>query len=639
MKALLGNIFLFFVLCLSPLWGQEIEIDSLLGVLEKSLTDEERIGTYLDLSAAYGEQGALESGQAYLDSARGLSTEINSKRWLFECYVEQANRWSKQGRLSEAQAQFKQALDLESFATPIKVIEFYVGRGILQRDLGNYDVSLELAFQSLEKALALPDSSYLSRIYINIGGVYFEIEEYAKALDYFEKSLGLAQSLQDLSSEAIAWGNIAITKRKLLKAPEAFSAFARSIAINKSIGNTYQLSFDYNNLGGIYREMGNYDSAQYYYQQSLALSEDLKDELGVLFVNYNLAHLDFIQERWELARDKFEIVYQQAKEKQNKRILTRAAFTLAQIYYALDNYPKALEYAQLYENWRGVLVGEEKLKQINRLEAKYQNRQKQAEISKLSSRIQYFLATLDRQKLWITILGIGLISLSLIFTLIFFLYRSRLRNRQHKMTLKAITDAQEKERQRIAKDLHDSVGSMLAAIKHQLAVVDNEEQINHKVLGSLDKVSDEVRHIAHNMMPATLIREGLIAALHQLRNDISHQNFEVELLTFGLEKRMNPSMEILVYRIIQELVQNTLKHAEAHHLQIHLTRHRNTLNLIVEDDGQGMEEVPSAAKGLGLENIKERIENFKGEMLIDSQTGRGTSISIDIPLQKAKDLI
>jgi signal transduction histidine kinase len=206
-------------------------------------------------------------------------------------------------------------------------------------------------------------------------------------------------------------------------------------------------------------------------------------------------------------------------------------------------------------------------------------------------------------------------------------------------------EGRNEERERIARDLHDGLGGMLATVKLQFGIVERKigelesgvfEQIN-MVSTLLDQSSDEVRRISHNMLSSSLEEYGLRYIVEQLAEDIRQsRQIEVNVDTHNMEERLDKFLEVKLYRIIQELIRNILKHAKAERIDIQLNRFDDTINFMIEDNGVGfnLEAVKAKRKGIGIENIEKRVEELDGTIKIDSEIGRGTSILIDIPMKE-----
>jgi signal transduction histidine kinase len=198
----------------------------------------------------------------------------------------------------------------------------------------------------------------------------------------------------------------------------------------------------------------------------------------------------------------------------------------------------------------------------------------------------------------------------------------------------------EDERNRVAKDLHDGLGGLLSGVKLSLqsitgnVIISDQHAVALKrILSQLDNAISEMRRVAHSMMPESLMRFGLVQAIEDFCYDLNESKIvQLKLYHHGLEQRLDSSAEITLFRIIQELVNNAIKHAEATNVMIHLVRIENQLTLTVEDNGTGFDiNSIKKNKGMGLSNIQSRINFLKGNLEIDSQPDIGTSFYITIP--------
>jgi signal transduction histidine kinase len=206
--------------------------------------------------------------------------------------------------------------------------------------------------------------------------------------------------------------------------------------------------------------------------------------------------------------------------------------------------------------------------------------------------------------------------------------------------LLALVQTQDAERKRIAGDLHDSLGSLLSTVKLRFNGLqdDFKQHIPEKVgrfqdtIGMLDDAIHELRKISHNMLPVSLRRFGLKAALETFVEQINaSEQLDTHLQILGLERRLPEELEFAGYRICQELVQNVIRHAQATSVNIQVIDHRDSLNIIVEDNGKGMVR-KEIANGFGFTTIQAKVDLFKGSFEIDSQPGRGAMILVDLPV-------
>ena len=201
--------------------------------------------------------------------------------------------------------------------------------------------------------------------------------------------------------------------------------------------------------------------------------------------------------------------------------------------------------------------------------------------------------------------------------------------------MNAMVTGQEKERNRIAKDLHDGLGSLLATIKYQFEsmvqkVTLNPSQEVKKTGWLIDNACTEVRRIAHNMMPETLVHFRLVPAVEDFLDQIREAGLQVHIENMGLEDRLNLDQESMLYRIIQEALQNVLNHAQAEKVILQFSKFHDHIYIVIEDNGIGMD-LQSAKEGLGMANIRSRVDYLGGELKVESTTGVGTTLTLKVP--------
>ena len=209
-------------------------------------------------------------------------------------------------------------------------------------------------------------------------------------------------------------------------------------------------------------------------------------------------------------------------------------------------------------------------------------------------------------------------------------------------TINAMIDGQEKERVRIAEDLHDNIGSVLATLKLHFENLKlnrekkhfNQEELYEKTEDLIDETYKKVRNIAHAKNAGVIANQGLLDAIKIMAEKISSANkTKIDVLDFGLNKRLENNLEITIFRIIQELTTNIIKHAEANNATINISQFDNILNIIIEDDGKGFNcKKINLKNGMGLNSIKTRIEHLNGTFDIDTTINKGTNIILNIPL-------
>ena len=208
---------------------------------------------------------------------------------------------------------------------------------------------------------------------------------------------------------------------------------------------------------------------------------------------------------------------------------------------------------------------------------------------------------------------------------------------QELVSIDAMIAGQEKECQKVAGELHDDLGSLMATIKLHFdnASISKKDVSLQHAQKLLEEAYHKVRSMAHNKNSGVMSDQGLLQAIQKMAKTITETNaMKVTVEDFGMGERMENTLELSIFRMVQELVANAIKHAEATHVSIQLTQHEENLNIIVEDNGKGFDRSQSDAvtSGMGLTTIEKRVEHLEGSFTVDSVMGKGTSILIDIPV-------
>jgi signal transduction histidine kinase len=216
------------------------------------------------------------------------------------------------------------------------------------------------------------------------------------------------------------------------------------------------------------------------------------------------------------------------------------------------------------------------------------------------------------------------------------------RMQQQRLATRAVMEAEERERRRIASDLHDGIGQMMSAAKMNLSGLQSridfsdptERENFDRIMALVDESCKELRTVSHNMMPNALLKAGLASAVQEFVDKLDSRILQVNLYTEGLDQRLDAQVETVLYRIIQECVNNVIKHSGASLLDISLVREDDVIACTIEDNGQGFDvsAKQESGGGLGLKNLRARLDFLQGTMDIDSAAGKGTLVAMHIPL-------
>jgi two-component system NarL family sensor kinase len=303
---------------------------------------------------------------------------------------------------------------------------------------------------------------------------------------------------------------------------------------------------------------------------------------------------------------------------------------------------------------KDTLEKEDVQKKVRELDAQYQSGLKDSRIEQMNKEKEIDKLEGEKKSLLIYVLTGGLAAIVLIGFISYRGFRSKqnLAKQTEALQLQRIKElelekqliayngllkGQEEERSRMAKDLHDGLGGMLSSVKLTLGAMkgntiltEDNTRLFSKALDQLDHSINEMRRVAHNMMPEALVKFGLQQAIEDYCNGLREgSTLKFNAQFHGLEKRMDGPTEIIVYRIIQELLNNVVKHAKATEVLVQVMRHGNNLNITVEDNGLGVPDSVDSKKGAGLVNVQARVDYLKGTMDVQSIAGKGTSIHID----------
>jgi|GEM_PF-1858128 len=307
---------------------------------------------------------------------------------------------------------------------------------------------------------------------------------------------------------------------------------------------------------------------------------------------------------------------------------------LASFYYATGRYRKAYEYLEAYQTLSDSLAGKEVALEVNELETKYRTAEKDRQITEDKLTISNQEKKLAQKNFWIISGFSGIVIIALLGV-----WRSTyLRHRFTLKQLQAKTEGEEAERQRLAQELHDGINSQIAGINSFLYTLAEKHPGIHKdeVFTAMDhalqQTSSDIRKVARNLLPVSFEGKGLAAHIRAfVRNLTADKDIETDFQAYGDVDTISETLALNVYRIIQELLHNVIRHAAATEVIILLHREGSLLTLTVEDNGKGMDDNGSQ-QGVGLQNIAARVKAHEGRLIIESKAGKGTVVTVNFPV-------
>lgn len=409
----------------------------------------------------------------------------------------------------------------------------------------------------------------------------------------------------------------------------------------------------FSNFGVLKRAEGKIDSSRFYYDKSISINTQNKQNLE-LFINYfNFGNTYFGEGNYKEAFRYYEIAEKINLPKYKNKTLLILYKKITKTCDSLND-DKRRRFYQEKQDSLSFLIDEEKQKEtIANYQIKYETAEKELENLKLKSNIKF-------NKI-ISFSSIGLLLVIIIISILAYKNLSKkkkiieqeklLETQKLETTLKeqelheidVMLESQEKERQRIANELHDNLGSMLATLKlnfenlkrHDANSSTTENKLFEKTDDLIEEAYQKVRNISHLKNLGVIGSEGLVIAVKKMAEKMSViEKLQINVIPHGLNERLENTLEITLFRMIQELCTNIIKHSKATEVNIYLTQHNdNELNIIIEDNGKGFNPKDLIVKdGIGLKSIEKKVEQMNGTFTIDSIISKGTTIIIDLPI-------
>lgn len=545
---------------------------------------------------------------------------------------------------------------------------------------GKLDSSLAINLKALELAREIGNEERINGALVNTGNVYHykrlyntALEYYIEALPYFEKA-GNSKNLASMydvmqvfyqrteqPEQGIVYGEKALELMKEYpddivrghilvnlsslyssclprKWDEHLKCLKEALRIAEATDHIDMKASVLNNLGNYYLQQSDYKIAEQYGEEALVLHDSIGDMTGYLTSLRGLAICDIHKGDYDKAEERTMEALEIAQEQHWDIELRKCYQILADLALLKEkDYVKNQKYAFKFDSLGSEILNDKIWRANEELRIKYETAQKEFQIKALNER--------HKSTILIGIIG-GAALVSGVLALLFLWLWTK--QKRHKAELQLTQFEQEKqlvatrsvlegemqERSRLARDLHDGLGGILSAAKINMSELKDGalmefpdvEGIN-RIMGLLDESLHELRRVAHHLMPESLSRYGLKIAL----SDFCRTVEKIEFAWFGEEERLDHQLEIVMYRIVHELVSNALKYSEATHILVHIVQDRERISLTVEDNGKGFD-TTAATIGTGLQNIRTRVAAMDGNMDIYSAENEGTEVHVELKI-------
>lgn len=549
----------------------------------------------------------------------------------------------------------------------------YIRLGILQKDAGNYDEAIALYKKSLGYRLKIGDKDLLARVYNNIGMAFSKKAEYDSAAFYLLKALKMAEALNLSSAKAMYSMNLGIAYEKnrdyqlalqynhqakelyqseedssgLLKClineggiryamkeyDAALNIYRPAIEIAKQLEDERNLYFAIGDMATTFMSIGQYDSAVYYMKQSLQYNRENENVPAMAIDLGNLGILSSKLNQPEIAISYLTESLQCAEKTGDIRLAATNASELSALFSRKGDFRQAFLYQEKFISYNDSVYNASKSEAIAEMQTRYETEKKENQIALLNKDKLIQQQLIDRKNLMQILLISGMI-LAAIFSILFF----------NRYKLKRTIQSQEallNERKRISSELHDDLGAQLSTAKLYLSKLKSDhpnqdtKTIIDNSLNLIDGSINDLRRIMDDLQVSTLQDKGIIVATEELVNKVNGlQMIRFALSYHGIDKRLDYKLEHNIFRIVQELINNTLKYAGAKLITLEMLVRDESFVLLYEDDGKGCE-IDKVKKGYGLSNIDSRATSMNGFVEWDTMPGNGFRAIVEIPVKYA----
>jgi len=624
--------------------AQDDELNGLLVKLPVAKEDTSKIKLLLQIQDQYLDADN-DSALYYNKTAEVLINKLHAKIFRYQCYHAFVKIYHAKFDNENAVHYCLKAIDVAAKnKDDFQRANSFRALFSLYFNLGKKDSAIKYSAYAMELTEKIRDTNNIATMYGNLCRIYNELELHDKAVEFGKKGIELGERYKDYKGMLISMNNLGNSYIGTDN-NAALKIFERQLIAGKQHKRIRSVSNALINLGIIYYNLGDAGNVDRI-AKLMKEMESQFDEADLSGTSYRFliyGHDHTLHGRYAQAEENYLSGLKIAQNDTITGPMQNLFLALSALKYAQQDFAAGSIYDTRWDSLNESMRKKEMAEYAMDLEAKYQTERKEAKISLQA-------AQLKQQSIINYILFIGVASLLIISILLFINYRNKqklqqqhikkLETQQQLTATEAVLKGEEQERSRIAKDLHDGLGGMLSGIKYSfsnmkgnLVMTPENAQAFERSMDMLDSSIREMRRVAHNMMPEALVKFGLDTALKDFCNDINQTGaLKVSYQSFGMEDAvMEQTTAITIYRIVQELINNTMKHADARTAVVQVTKTGNRISITTEDDGKGFDTaILNQAKGIGWSNIQNRVDFLKADLDVRSDKDKGTSVHIEL---------
>jgi len=519
-----------------------------------------------------------------------------------------------------------------------------VWEGMVEFEKGNYDKTVELYLQALKIKEEIKDLRGESTVLLNLANVYYERNHPEKAIEIFKQALNIKVKLKDKKGQGTVFSNLGNISLDLKQNKAALNYYLQSKKLAQEIKDTVEIAIANRALANVYLKNGNIKDAEVLARQAYSVLRNNNDRHFTQCLTL-LGKVYYEKKDYRRSIEYLLEAYNNGIKNKTPFLSLESCEYLVKAYEKLKQLDKSLSYQKLYSQINDSLLSEKMGEQLAEMQVKYETEKKEKAIEHLdkeNNKKELELAKRKNQLLIISSVSVGV----LLVLIAFYFYHdakqqkqivhkekelNRLKVRKQKEIIETIIKTEEKERKKIAADLHDGLGQILTAAKINLANLNSEELKG--VTELVNSALYESKAMALNLMPLTLKENGLTESIRHIctkGNKPGEQ--EISFSAHNVPEKLEPIVEINTYRICQELLNNALKYSKASKIFLQLFCRDNKLIIQIEDNGVGFDKTGVKQDSLGMNTLKERVALLSGEIEIESAPNKGTNIFIELSL-------
>jgi signal transduction histidine kinase len=623
--------------------AQVTTTDSLLNLAKVAKKDTLAVQLFLDIGDQYQDNDPATAKHWY-SKALALSNQIDYAKGKIKSLTYYGNIFSILGQRDSAIFFVQQALVIaRATGDSLNIGLALLNIGVFYGEAAEFTMAIDYCLQGLK----IVEGKTYSKIEVQINDrlqvLYMQMTQYDKAIAFGEKAVVQARQLKIPAMLAQSLSNLSMSYSGKKMLDKAAPLLTEALAISRELGSTNMESSILLNLANIALQKGDYETVKKYSERSLELFRQIKSLAGEVTALRALGICYLHQKEFATATSYAQQAISIAKANNYKAEYAGAIKLLSNISFATGDLEAGEKYSQENETILTAMIEDILSEKSANLEKKFETDKKDTQL-----KLQY--AQIQRKNLYNYIFAGGSAIMLIIFLLSYRTYQQKqklqqqrigeLETQQQLTATEAVLKGEERERARLAKDLHDGLGGMLSGIKYSfntmkgnLILTPENAQAFERSMDMLDSSIKEMRRVAHNMMPEALVKFGLDTALKDFCIDINQTGaLQVNYQSIGLQNLIiEQTTAITIYRIVQELINNTMKHAAAANAIVQLSHTDGKISITVEDDGKGFDTtLLNQTKGIGWSNIQNRVEFLKGKLDVQSAPGNGTSVLIEL---------